>query len=454
MPPAEGIAEPDIAAEISATGRVVRRVKEYAPIELPLALLLDDAGELDLHPEVVSTDYFSIHLSEGKVRLQAGGRVGVIPLNDRVAIDVVPRVPVGNLLRLLSLSEHSPEVLPYERSYEQTGPWDESLIDIYAHALASHMENITSSGVYRDYQRRAEITSFPRGRVLLTPTVQRLRTRGIKHKVAAGWFEHSADNAPNRCLKYALWFVSRRLHQIGATSAARRRLLTRLGVVFEVLRDVRLDHRLTFLSDPMVEGRTGFPSLRSYYRPAMSLAVAIIRQHGIKIEGQAEGIGMPSLVLNMNDIFENYLRNVLQSQGRTREWAVEVLDGNSEGKKLLLDSEPSENATPDIVLRNPTDQSFPIILEVKNVPVGNQSKRSHIEQVVTYGASYRSGCLILVHPRGCGDLSEGLELQGTIGGMDLHKFTYDLAADSLSDGEVAFADAIEGLLVNPTNAVA
>lgn len=437
---------------LDGSGRIIRRVREYAPIELPAGLLFDETGELDLYPEIGTSDYIQIHLSGGKVRLQAGGRVGVIPLNERVAIDVVPRVPVGNLLRLLSISEHAPEVLAHERSYAREGAWDDSLINIYAQAIAAHAESISSSGIYRAYQRREEHTSFPRGRVLITPTIQQLHSRGLQHRAAVTRFERSADNAPNRCIKYAIWFVARRLVQLGAASSPGRQLLARLGVAFESLRGVRLDHQLTFLSDPEVQGRQSLPPLRSYYRPALNLAIAIIRQHGIRIEGQQRGIGLPSLVLNMNDIFERYLRNVLQAQAHDRSWQVEVLDGNTYGKKLLFDAKPSEEVTPDIVIRDPSDGgSVPLVIEVKNVPVGQQSKRSHIEQVITYGASYRCSRLMLVHPRGYDDKEGGLAVQGEIDGTTVYKFTFDLAADSLVEGEAEFADEV-GLLAEQPSA--
>jgi hypothetical protein len=60
------------------------------------------------------------------------------------------------------------------------------------------------------------------------------------------------------------------------------------------------------------------------------------------------------MLLNLQEVFEAYLRNVLQEHARTHR-DIAVFDGNKQApggaKKSVLNEEPSEDATPDIVMR-------------------------------------------------------------------------------------------------------
>jgi 5-methylcytosine-specific restriction enzyme subunit McrC len=432
--------------ERPAHGPKVYSAREYAPVDVPLADLLDARGRLRLNPDVESKGYFTIQLAKGLVRLQASGYVGLIPLNDRVVIDVRPRVPVANLNRLLRLSEYVPPALRVERPYALEGEPNDSLLDLYARWLVARVEEIASSGLFREYERREEVTSFPRGRIRTDATLTQVRARGINHRAISNWYERTPDTPPNRCLKYALWFIAGRLSRLGARITGRRELLQRLGALYGMFGGVELEHSLSFLNDPVVTGAKPLPSLRQYYRPALELAVAIIRQHAVDLEAKRHVLDLPSLVLNMNRIFENYLRNVLRADAVRQGWATEILDGNSDGKKPLFDVPPSEDATPDIVCRDRGDGSYPLVVEVKNIPVHGNSSRAAIEQAVTYAATYRCPRVVLAHPRAHEQSFSGLRLQGTIGPLSVYQYVFDLSAGSLAAEETAFADHMHALV--------
>jgi 5-methylcytosine-specific restriction enzyme subunit McrC len=418
---------------------------------VPLSDLLDDAGELQLNPDVEAKDYFTIQLVKGKVRLQARGFIGLIPLNDRVAIDVVPRTPVRNLSRLLMVAQHAPDLLLRTRIYAHDPLWADSLLDAYAYGLLNQMEEIASQGLLREYHNRVETTSFPRGRILTGSTIRRLQIRGIQHQAVASWFERDPDNAANRCLKYSLWFLAQRLSREASAHGKRRYLLDRLAPLYAMFSDVTLDHSLSFLHDRLVRGEQRLPSLRAYYRPALDIATAIILAHGVKLDTAGDVIHLPSLILNMSLLFENYLRNVLRTHGYEQQWRHEVLDGNTDGRTLLFDDPPSEDATPDIVLRDPITSRCPLIVEVKNVPVkGMHSDRSAIEQAVTYGVSYRCNQVVLAHPRSHSGNFSGLRLQGKVGNLAIYQYVFDLSTDPLENEEARFAATIQKLATGDT----
>jgi 5-methylcytosine-specific restriction enzyme subunit McrC len=420
---------------------------EHELLDVPLDALLDSRGRLVVNEDVEAKGYFTVQLARGAVRLQARGFVGLIPLNERVAIDVRPRVPVRNLGRILRVSGHVPRSLGSERRYRTHPEWNESLVDLYAGWLIDRLEVIASEGLLRDYVRRGDSSSFPRGRIRTDATLTRLRTRGVRHKAVSNWFERSADNEANRCLRYAVWFLAGRLSGAGPRTAGRRELLQRLGALFEVFSSADLDHSLAFVHDPVVTGARSLPSLRDYYRPALDLALMIVRQHAVDMEAKRRALVLPSIVLDMDKVFEGYLRNLLREEvvraGRGRK----VLDGNTDAKKLLFDRPPSELATPDIVFRE-GNGDCPLIIEVKNVPVKSVSKRSALEQAITYAASYRCKSVVLAHPCTASQES-GLRLQGRIGGLSVHQFIFDLGAADLSKEEEEFKRAVFGLLSGP-----
>jgi 5-methylcytosine-specific restriction enzyme subunit McrC len=420
----------------------------YGLIDLPLEQVLDASGRLDLNPDIETGDYFAVSMRKGQLRLRAGGYIGVIPLNDRIVVHVRPRVPMSNLTRVVNLSGYPPTILTSMRGYDTVDEWNESLLDVYAAQLIRHVEVLTLSGLLREYARREEVSSFPRGRVMLHQTIQRQYPRGIRHAAHVSWFERGADVAPNRCIKYAIWLLAQRYIATKPVDRASRQLHRRLNALYAGLADVELDHRRTFMEDPVVTGARPLPTLRSYYRDALNVAIAIIRQRAVLIESAGGAIRLPSIVMNMDYVFEGYVRNVLRLQAATNARSEVVFDGNeAPGQKLLFNEKPSPYATPDIVVRA-TDQTTPLVLEVKNVPIkGDLSDRSHINQAVTYAASYRTKRVVLVHPRRSSWQSPGMRLQGVVDEIEVYQYCYDLNADDLEAEEDAFGVAVLGLIV-------
>ncbi len=89
---------------------------EHEEIPIPYSVLLHE-GKLDIF-ENLKGNFFRISLRKSDLVFQAFGLVGIIPVNPRVSIDVRPRVPIGNLQRLLELSGQLPkEIQDHFRTY-------------------------------------------------------------------------------------------------------------------------------------------------------------------------------------------------------------------------------------------------------------------------------------------------------------------------------------------------
>ncbi len=428
--------------------RIPVREFEYAVVEVGEVIR---GGRFDVFPEVANKDLFQLDLTAEAARIQARGYVGLIPVNESITLEVTPRVPIGNLSRLLELSGEQPQhLIGVLRGYETAGTMYPSLVALYAEALLLAVSEIVGHGFLKEYQRREAVSSMPHGRILVGGSLQQAAA-GRSHKVAISWHQRSIDNPANQCLLYAT-------HSLAAYAAAQAKVLgvavanqvaRQLNQCSQLLQGVSLDHQRRFLDDPLVQGRRALPTLRGQYRSALDLALAIVHGRAITIEDAGEALRLPSLLLNMSTVFESYLRAVLTRISEQEEWPVKVLDGNVKpGAKGLLDTGQSIEANPDIVTMAGQGQhiSCPVIVEVKYKPAKKRPKRADLEQSVMYGLSYRSAHLVVAQPHDPTGYPPGLHEIGSLRGTRIWMYVFDLSAADLGDAERSFTAGVLSLV--------
>jgi 5-methylcytosine-specific restriction endonuclease McrBC regulatory subunit McrC len=151
-------------------------------------------------------------------------------------------------------------------------------------------------------------------------------------------------------------------------------------------------------------------------------------------------------VIDFEALFENYLRNTLRTHFQGTD--SHVRDGNREGEKWLFDERVGPKANPDIVI----EAGSPPVAIVVEVKYKDRIDRSDINQCIAYGFSYRVSVVLLVRQR------RGTEPQthvvGTIGGVKLVEYRFDLGAADLPREEQAFVRAVEANLGRGTPAEA
>ncbi len=447
----EGVALTEVTSGASRT----YRVPEWGHIEVEPAGLLRD-GKLDVYASVVGRDYFTLRPQQGALMLQAGSYIGVIPLNELVTLEVTPRVPLRNLSRLLRVSGNVPLALPETaRLYEREAEMYPSLLDLYAQALGGYVDQIRLRGLAREYVERHENTSFPRGRILMNETVKSLRPKGISYKLATSWYQRTSDIASNQCVKYAIWFLARCLARAQTAQQSRRALRT-LNRAYRVFDGIELDLSRGFMRDPVVLGLRPLPSVRSYYHPALALCLAIIQQQGVSLDQRSGDLSLPSLILKMSDVFEDYVRNVLARYATAEGWTVSVLNGNHRapqgGEQKLFHEGMDADANPDIVLALGTGEArtHPLVLEVKYKPSDRSIDRDDLHQAIAYGISYRCKKVVLVHPRGAKTdaAAVGLRELGRLNDMVVYQYVYDLSTHDLVGQENQFGQRVAALVAS------
>ncbi len=370
-------------------------------------------------------------------------------------LDVKPRVPLKNLTHIMRIAEGRPRELEAFLSYysERCEPLP-SMLDVFARALLDRISDIALDGLHREYRRKSDSTAFPRGRIHIGETMRRHTIRGIRHHVAASWYEPTVDTAPNRCLKYALWFLATQYNSIKKRNNDLQRRLER---GYHTFSGVSLDTSLRFLSSPTVKNPETLPSIRAYYKPALYLALLILRNRGISFTDRRGGILMSSLLIDLQTIFEKYARNVLQTRLQDLETKVRILDGNLKGpeggQKPLFDDTigpvgQQQTASPDIVFRRTipsVDGSYPTLL-VADVKYKKfvEPRRPDIEQANIYAVSYGAP-VVIIHPCLEGQ-THGMHQFHRIGPYTFYHYRFDLAANNPEEEEQVFAKSFRALL--------
>lgn len=454
--------------------------REYGPIEIEASKILGADGRLALADNAVGR-YVRADFKDHRLRLSAMGVTGLIPLTDRVMIQVHPRFPLQNLTHMVTACGYTPTMLSALRDYSPSDYWADWLLDVLADALLASVDIIRQQGLLRIYVQRNDASAFPHGRVNLTATAARIASRGINHRADYSWFERTTDNAPNRLLKAAFL----RLHARYLYAPKRQGVRTRMSRIAEAIRlfhEVGPDRHLRSLNDAQVRGAKHLPTPRGYYRPALGLAVAILTGRGISLDpsvaARARTVGapftadpgistdviLPTLLVKTEDLFEEFVRLSLQ-KSFSGERGIAILDGNkSDGRVPLyvphtaadlvglpahqvVTAEGQEpNAEPDIVFRGP-DGSHPLVADVKYTNVENLANRSEVEQVVLYGIRYKSPIVMTIHPKRDG-ASRGLHVAGRIGPLLITQYRVDLGGSDLDAEMSLLANDLRALLAS------
>ncbi|MGW0247992.1 5-methylcytosine restriction system specificity protein McrC [Nocardia goodfellowii] len=448
-------------AHLTALGRTLLTCNEYAEIEVAPELVLRSDGTLRVSDDVLNR-YVMADFKNGKLRFLARGVSGIFALTDEISVQVRPRFPLTNLTHMVTVCGYVPTALAALRPYHVTDRWDDWMLDVVTDALLVAVDTIEERGLLRVYHRQTDSSSYPHGRIEIAPTITQFASRGIDHRAVYSWFEKTADNPANRCLKSAALFLHSRYLSRQLTGEVRQRI-SRLSNALRVLYEAADDRHHTFMADAIVRASAALPESRTYYRPALDLAVAVLSGRGLDLDAETGSISAGSLLVKTEDLFESFVRLSLQ-RVLTDHPELRVLDGNvSPGKQPLFEAVPDEekeslpehsevgkgtdpNATPDILFTQ-RGGGVPLVADVKYTNVTRYAARSELEQVMVYGVRYGSPIVLTIHPRRK-YAAGGLVICGRIGDVLVAQYRVDLAADDLDVEMAAMAQSLVELIAS------
>lgn len=427
------VAQADTDPVLDGDGRRVFRGVEWQETAIPADLLVD-GDRIDVYAAVANSAAFTIRTRGSRLYLQAGNAIGYIPVNDRVALEINARVPLANLERLLASTEtYRPHAIGYERSYGEVDDTPRPFLDFLTDSLLIAVENLRVEGLHKAYDQILH-RGAPSGRIL--PFESALAQRRANRPTAVSKrFERTVDTEANRRIKAALARLQG-LYSGMRDRTGRSKRLAGLSTALSFFSEVPLT--ASSMYPVQVEDLRYLPDQRPWLGRAVALSTMILRNAGLEVRAFKGPIVAESLLIQMDDVFEQYVRHVLSQSFRDRP-GVAVLDGNKvrpNGAAGHLFDEVfsafgNSASTPDTVIEK--DGATAVVVETKYKLCHGLPERDYINQVVTYAATHRCRDVVLAYPSH--DDRCSLERLGRIGEVILHKVLIPLGRADLPSAE-------------------
>jgi 5-methylcytosine-specific restriction enzyme subunit McrC len=215
--------------------------------------------------------------------------VGALIEGDTTIV-VRPKLPIARVLFLLAYT--ADPGWTGDASLTETDSLSDGVVMLFAALCDRALRN----GILRGYRARDERLHTIRGRIDFT---EQLRTTpGRDLPLAVSYQEHDEDILENRLLRAALEIAT----ALPIPSDTTRRSLTRLR---RALSGVTLDRY-----DPRHLPAVTWTRLNQHYQPAVELARLILT--GAETDLHAGEVRTPGLVINMNTVFETFVRNAIR----------------------------------------------------------------------------------------------------------------------------------------------
>jgi 5-methylcytosine-specific restriction enzyme subunit McrC len=260
----------------------------------------------------------------GAFDLTATSWIGVIELED-IAIEIRPKVPLDNILFMISFSLNRPG---WHESQAELEPSD-SLVEAVARLFATDVQRAIRRGVLHGYRLEEAALPVVRGRLRFDEQIR--RRFGHFPPVEVRYDEFTDDILENQLIKAALT----RVGQLRLRSDRTKRALTALDGVFRMVTPVAfLNHKLPDIT---------YTRLNEHYRPAVELARLILRSTAFDVRHGT--IQTTALLVDMNRVFEDFVAVSL----RERLGATErTFPQGTRGRSLWLDEAGSFRLQPDL----------------------------------------------------------------------------------------------------------
>jgi len=409
--------------------------EEHGEVTVPVTELMV-GGKIDVFPEVTGRGYFDIDFRRGSLVLIAKSYIGLIPLNERVSIHVTPRLPVDNVLYLVERSTKALQYLPgYYRTYDIERLRSGHAEGLFTTSLLRCLVDVKRSGLMRHYVSHERERGW-RGRLLLSPTINRFASKGIRFQQVRKETELSVDIQENQFIKDVLSHVIRYFAQ--STDGRSGDLLSRAGSLAQMFDGVSnvVGHREELARQCLLSIKK-LPGDHKAYERVLWLCYLITTRQGVSIEsfGPAR---IETMVINVGDVFEGYVRQLI------RENVNEVLPGSllRDGNKYqvrLFAQGSDHKVKPDIFLEKAGHR--PVVLDAKYKPSLRAPDRY---EIIAFCEALQSKLAIFVSPSESGK-GDSTFVGKTLGGIEMHEVRIDLSAEDMSLEERHFVTRLRTL---------
>lgn len=424
---------------------IIKAAEERSVVDIDIEHILGAGGAINIYSQV--TNYFSIDFKPKTKSFSfvAGGYIGLIPVNEKIAIDIRPKFKISNLTRLVSIAEDNFKTLDFfNRSYQDIEGQDPTVFKFLLQCLVRELKVLEVEGLLKEYLPRRFNGTRIAGRIDYPRTVRKFWSKGAFHKASSSYFEMTINNPYNQLIKFTIDYSLRYFNRMGIDDLSLKRQLIHALSLFESVSLIEDSRRLNQdVSDLIAAEKVTM--LRHYYLNVCKLCRIITTQKGLSFNTYDKGTDLSSFILDMESIFERYLLNVLRNNKPLLDQSVSILDGNAEGKKKFFNqpSKATGDAKPDFILN--VGGETKVIADAKyKIKVKDIDRYQVISHALSYGAKYA----VLVSPVIDHSSTAKLSKIGTIGPTDaitLYEYKFDLNAIDLESEENSFAIALAKL---------
>lgn len=414
---------------------------ERLPIAIPIADVIGEDGSFEFLNEIRDKGYFDIDYRKNELIIVAGKYIGQIPLTQNVAIHVHPKVPLGNLARVIGVANHPIRCLDFfRRKYELDGKASRSLMEALAQSLVASLRDLDAEGIYREYSlKSAELTSI-RGRINIPKYVHNSVPRMTGTRISCNYFELSKDTIFNRAIKRTILLLG---NVLARSAAPNKKLVSELSYFADYFDSVPLDNSSNVIQQ--VKGllvRERIPDLRHYYIDILDVCCIVLEGSGVELREDTDRNKLHSLIVNLEDAFECYIREALSMSSAIKAAELRVLDGNNEAKSTLFHDNKVIDAKPDLVIRHSE-----ITKAIGDVKYKTKISEADRYQLISHALSYGAKNAFLVCPA-LDKANVGPVYIGTVSATNpikVFQYRYDLEKENLEECEESLAEWVRSL---------
>lgn len=425
----------------SSHQRTIYPCKEFDPVEIPLDQIISN-GTIQLYPE--AEKYFDLDYRRGKLVVAPKSYIGLIPLNARTAINVRPRFPIDNVLYLIKKASATFRFIDgHVRNYSVTEAQGFDPVEDLAQKFVGSCETLLRTGLLRKYAP-GKLRSPYSGTLDMSETITQYRTQGIRYIQHWSSDELTDDIPENRLIKSALIRVLGFL--VGKNDASSKKFVRILQQVYREFDNVDEALPEYNLDEAKVAGYIkALPYHHRNYSQLIWLAFLIVTQRGFLIDSVGS-VSFDTFVVNLADIFEDYVRNIISEHFYLKKGGFSVRDGNKDQVPLFI-NDNTYKVKPDIyILRNKEPLA---VIDAKYKPSIKPADRY---EVISFCEALQVKRAIVVSPR----LDHNrVELLGkTPSGIEFWHAKISLGSNKIGEEESEFLRSVASLVypestVNP-----
>lgn len=367
------------AVQAPGTTRRILELEEYVTLELERDELDEHLGEAlwRQYGTKVAVEFPSVKTGH-KWQLTPQGWVGYIVLSDDLHLRLKPKVPLGNLFRMLEyayrlkihLADGLVDCASLEEFYERL-----------ANILARRVLDRARKGFYRTYVSESDSLPYVRGQL----DSRRLITRPWETQLHCNYEEHTGDVAENQILAWTL-------HRIARSGLCSRRVLPTVRTAYRSIQ--------SFVTPVPCTAATCvdrlYNRLNDDYEPLHGLCRFFLEHSGPHLESGDRAM-LPFLI-DMNRLFELFVAEWLAAHLPKTHYlkAQDHVEITASGDLEFI---------VDLVLYDAATQQPLCVLDTKykrpTTPAAGD-----IEQVVAYAVSKQCADAALIYPL---DLEKALD---------------------------------------------